>query len=133
MKESSYKKVMSRAIGVLLIFTIAAVGSTGYGLIDAMFVNGAKYSRLAEEQQLQDIVTTAKRGDIYDRNGTVLAKSWDVWQTYVVPNKLTDDQKDIISESFPKFVDKTEEELEVKKKQRTRLANLSLKINCLLL
>ncbi len=111
MKESAYKKVMTRAFTVLLAFVIIGVGSTGYGLIDAMFVKGAKYSALAEEQQLQDIVTRAKRGDIFDRNGKVLAKSWTVWQTYVVPNKLTDEQKNLIVSGFPRFVDKTAEEL----------------------
>ena len=111
MKESAYKKVMNRALGVLLTFVIIGIGSTGYGLINAMFVNGAKYAALAEEQQLQDIVTRAKRGDIYDRNGNVLATSATVWQVYAVPNKITSEQKYTIIDSFPKFIDKTEDEL----------------------
>ena len=75
MAKGESKSIWFRALIVLLIFTVVGFGATGFGLINTIFVNGERYAKLAEQQQLQDIVTKAKRGDIYDRNMKVLAQS----------------------------------------------------------
>ena len=46
----------------------------------------------AERQQLRTVPAPAKRGDILDRNGRVLAASADVDSLYAVPPEVTDDR-----------------------------------------
>ena len=87
MAKGESKSIRFRALIVLLIFTVVGFGATGFGLINTIFVNGERYAKLAEQQQLQDIVTKAKRGDIYDRNMNVLATSATVWQVYATPSR----------------------------------------------
>ena len=100
MAKENKRKLWLRALVVLLIFVFFGVFSTGYGLINTIFVNGEKYSRLAEQQQLQDIVTKAKRGNIYDKNMNVLATSATVWQIFVAPANMKDEVKDSVAENL---------------------------------
>lgn len=100
MAKGASKSIWFRALIVLLIFTVVGFGATGYGLINTIFVNGEKYAALAEQQQLQDIVTKAKRGDIYDRNMNVLATSATVWQVYATPSSISEDKKPEIAENL---------------------------------
>ncbi len=55
----------------------------------------------AEEQQLSDSVTADKRGEITDRNGTVLAQSTEVATVIMEPDKIPDDTaRQIISDEL---------------------------------
>jgi len=51
-------------------------------------VNGEEYSRMAREQQTRDVPIEAKRGRIYDRNGTVLAMSAATFSIWVRPDAV---------------------------------------------
>lgn len=104
MAKGASKGIWYRALIVLLAFTIIGFGATGFGLINTMFIHGKEYASLAEEQQLQDIVTTAKRGDIYDSNMNVLATSATVWQVYAAPKSIKDHQKPLITENLSKIM-----------------------------
>jgi len=46
----------------------------------------------AERQQLRSVPAPAKRGDILDRNGRIMAASADVDSLYAVPTEVTDDR-----------------------------------------
>lgn len=105
MAKGASKSIWFRALVVLLAFTIIGFGATGYGLINAIFVHGDEYAKLAEQQQLQDIVSKAKRGDIYDRNMNVLATSATVWQVYATPSSIDEDKKPLIAENLAKIMD----------------------------
>ncbi|MEE1003199.1 MAG: penicillin-binding transpeptidase domain-containing protein [Acutalibacteraceae bacterium] len=105
MAKGESKSIWFRALIVLLIFTVVGFGATGFGLINTIFVNGERYAKLAEQQQLQDIVTKAKRGDIYDRNMNVLATSATVWQVYATPSSIEEEKKPLIAENLAKIMD----------------------------
>lgn len=104
MAEGNKKKIWKRALLVLFTFVLAGSLSTGYGLINTIFINGEKYSALAEKQQLQDIVTKAKRGNIYDRNMNILATSATVWQLFVAPSNMDKDIKEEVSVKLAKIL-----------------------------
>lgn len=105
MAKGESKSIWFRALIVLLVFTVIGFGATGFGLINTIFVNGERYAKLAEQQQLQDIVTKAKRGDIYDRNMNVLATSATVWQVYATPSSIDEEKKPLIAENLAKIMD----------------------------
>lgn len=115
MAKGPSKSVWFRALVVLLVFTVLGFGATGFGLVNTIFIHGEEYAKLAEQQQLQDIVTKAKRGDIYDRNKNKLATSATVWQIYATPSSMDDSKKPEIAENLAKImsleVDKVKEYL----------------------
>jgi len=116
MAKGPSQNLFKRALVVLLAFTIIGFGATGFGLINTIIIHGEEYAKKAEQQQLQDIVTKAKRGNIYDRNMNVLATSATVWQVYVTPSSIKDEEKSLI-------VDKLSELLELKPKKVIELLN----------
>ncbi len=107
------KQMITRIISVMLVMVIALVGVSGYSLVKIMIVNGEKYQNDASEQQLYDSLITAPRGDIYDRNMQVLAKSTTAWTVYITPNgikKIKDEDtkevvKKTIAENLSKILD----------------------------
>lgn len=107
------KQMITRIISIMLVMVIALVGVSGYSLVKIMIVNGEKYQNDASEQQLYDSLITAPRGDIYDRNMQVLAKSTTAWTVYITPNgikKIKDAEKmelvkKTISENLSKILD----------------------------
>ncbi|MBQ4155357.1 MAG: PASTA domain-containing protein [Clostridia bacterium] len=105
MAKGPSQNLFKRALVVLLAFTIIGFGATGFGLINTIIIHGEEYAKKAEQQQLQDIVTKAKRGNIYDRNMNVLATSATVWQVYVAPSSIKDEQKSLIVEKLSKLLE----------------------------
>ncbi len=90
------RQMIVRMIAVMLILTLSLLLISGYRLVDIMIINGEKYQNDASEQQLYDSLITAPRGDIYDRNMQVLARSTTAWTVYITPNgirKLKDENE----------------------------------------
>ena len=82
------KSMLTRILVVMLAMVIFTVSVTGFRLIWLMIVEGEKYQSKAAEQQLYDTMITAPRGDIYDREGNVLATSAPAWNVYITPNGI---------------------------------------------
>ena len=79
----------NRPFVLLLIFAaIAAVFFLRLGYLQ--IIESAHYSAMAEEARTISFTTTPHRGTIYDRNGTVLAKSVDATTIYANPAEVTD-------------------------------------------
>lgn len=81
-----------RALVAAAVYVLWAVG------IEARLVNlqvhrHADLVARAERQQMRTIVAPAKRGDILDRRGRVLATSVDADSIYAVPSELTDPEE----------------------------------------
>ena len=78
--------IRTRVIMILLIvaLTLVSFGS----LIYIMIYKGDEYQSKASEQQLYDNLVTAPRGNIYDTNMKVLAKSSTAWTVYITPNGI---------------------------------------------
>lgn len=74
--------------------TLCVFGLVGGRLVYLMGVKSDFYQQKAAEQQLYDTELSARRGEIYDRNGELLATSAQVWTVYVTPNsfKSIDDE-----------------------------------------
>ncbi|MBQ8303856.1 MAG: stage V sporulation protein D, partial [Clostridia bacterium] len=82
------KSMLTRILVVMLAMVIFTVSVTGFRLVWLMIVEGEKYQSKAAEQQLYDTMITAPRGDIYDREGNVLATSAPAWNVYITPNGI---------------------------------------------
>ncbi len=82
------KSMLTRILVVMLAMVILTVSVTGFRLVWLMIVEGEKYQSKAAEQQLYDTMITAPRGDIYDREGNVLATSAPAWNVYITPNGI---------------------------------------------
>lgn len=83
------KQMWKRIVIIMIVMIFATVSVTGIRLIDIMVIRGEEYQSKASAQQLHDAYIAAERGNIYDINMTVLAKSATVWTIYVTPNDLT--------------------------------------------
>jgi len=76
----------TRVIMILVILAMTAVSLVS--LIYIMIYKGDEYQSKASEQQLYDNLVTAPRGNIYDTNMKVLAKSSTAWTVYITPNGI---------------------------------------------
>ncbi len=90
------KEMITRIFIVMLSVIILFSGISGVRLVNIMIMNGEKYQAEASEQQLYDSLITAPRGDIYDKNMQVLARSTTAWTVYITPNGIhkIDDEGD---------------------------------------
>ncbi len=90
------KEMVTRIFVVMLAIIILFSGVSGFRLVNIMIVNSEKYQTEASEQQLYDSLITAPRGDIYDKNMQVLARSTTAWTVYITPNGIhkIDDEGD---------------------------------------
>ncbi len=82
------RQMLKRMFIVMLSVIIGFVSVTAVRLVDIMLINGSMYQSKASAQQLHDAYITAERGNIYDANMKVLAKSDTVWTVYVTPNDI---------------------------------------------
>ena len=82
------KQMVTRIVTVMLTVIIAFSGVSIYRLVNIMIVNGERFQSEASEQQLYDSLISAPRGDIYDCNMQVLAKSTTAWTVYITPNGI---------------------------------------------
>lgn len=57
-------------------------------LFSLQIINGAEYSAYAEENRVKEISTQTQRGNIYDRNGIVLAKNTAAYNVVITPAYL---------------------------------------------
>lgn len=90
------KEMVTRIFVIMLCIIIAFSGIAGVRLVNIMIVNSERYQSEASEQQLYDSLITAPRGDIYDKNMQVLARSTTAWTVYITPNGIykIDDEGD---------------------------------------
>ena len=93
MAKKPSKRMGVRATAVALI--IAVLGSlavTGV-LAKAQLIDHDFYSKKALEQQTTDTTISAKRGNIMDCNGVVLAQSATVWDIILNPSDVKNDEQ----------------------------------------
>ncbi|MBQ3106735.1 MAG: penicillin-binding protein 2 [Eggerthellaceae bacterium] len=86
---SSYSSSSSRFVIILGLFTLLALVFF-VRLFYVQVIKADEYSAMAEETRTISFTTTARRGTIYDRNGTVLATSVDATTIYANPAEVTD-------------------------------------------
>ncbi|MDR3552935.1 MAG: penicillin-binding transpeptidase domain-containing protein [Clostridia bacterium] len=82
-----------RMIIILAVFVFAGFAALVGRLFYLQVITGNSYEQKAVEQQLRDIIVSPQRGTIYDCNMKALAVSATVWDLYVSPANLTNDEQ----------------------------------------
>ena len=80
--------MVTRSVIVMTALILALSIVSGVSLVNIMIIKGEEYQNDASEQQLYDSLVTAPRGDIYDRNMQILARSSPAWTVYITPNGI---------------------------------------------
>ena len=75
MASKPSKNMITRIFCIMMGLVIFFVSISVIRLIDIAVVNGEKYQTAALEQQLYDTLISAPRGNIYDKNMSLLATS----------------------------------------------------------
>ena len=84
--RSTVKDRLTVLAVIFACWTVAIVGR----LFFLQVISHADLVARADRQQNRTVVVAAKRGEIYDRNGRLLAYSVDADTIYAVPSELTD-------------------------------------------
>jgi cell division protein FtsI (penicillin-binding protein 3) len=101
-----WRQGLRRRVVITAVFLgVWAVGIQARLLILQVKEHDALMAR-AERQQQQNITAPAKRGDIVDRHGNVLATSVDADSIYAVPSEI-DDPNDVVAKLCSAFEDCT--------------------------
>ena len=85
-----WRQTMKRRLLVAALALVAWSAAIEARLVYLQVGRHADLSARAERQQLRTVETTAKRGDILDRDGRVLAYSVDADSIYAVPTEISD-------------------------------------------
>jgi cell division protein FtsI (penicillin-binding protein 3) len=88
----AWRHTLKRRLSLAVVVLVAWSGAIEARLVYLQVGRHADLSARAERQQLRTVETTAKRGDILDRSGRVLAYSVDADSIYAVPTEITDPQ-----------------------------------------
>ena len=88
MAAKATKMMLRRILIILLAVVILFVSVTVVRLTKIMIIDGEKMQSLASEQQLYDTLVSAPRGDIYDSEMNLLAKSDTAYTIYIIPNGI---------------------------------------------
>lgn len=102
---SMRKKLTVMFLAVILIFGALAVRITYIN-----FVDGQKYSRIVlsqEQQQYESRTIAARRGDITDRNGTILATSEKVYNVILDCKVVNTEVEELDGSSDQKYLEPT--------------------------
>lgn len=108
------KQKLNRRVTILLaICIILGFGTAVLRLGYIQLIQGEELRQKAVDQQLGDITVSAKRGDIYDRNGKVLAQSASVWKLIMAPIYFkTDEQRRYVTDGLSEIFGYDQEEWE---------------------
>ena len=85
-----WRQMMKRRLLVAALVLVAWSAAIEARLVYLQVGRHADMRARAERQQLRTVETTAKRGDILDRDGRVLAYSVDADSIYAVPTEISD-------------------------------------------
>ncbi len=88
-------------------------------LYKMQIVEGDYYTQRAENNFLDIVQVSAKRGNIYDKNGNVLAKNIPAFNLYIIPKFLDSETVDFLKNSI-KLTDEQQNELNSSLKQKKK-------------
>ena len=104
MTNKPNKQMLVRTMVVMVCVILCLTIVSGISLVQIMIIKGDEYQSKASEQQLYDSLVTAPRGNIYDRNMNLLAKSSTAWTVYITPNGIRsiddEDEREEIRETI---------------------------------
>lgn len=114
--QSSEKKLVERAVHVLILIVVIGFGACTIFLAYVQLGLGEEYRAKAEDNQLRDSEISAERGVIYDRNGKELAKSASAWKIVIYPNRLkeSDTARERVIKKLAEILDMDEDSVRTK-------------------
>ena len=93
-KQKKINNRMKRKLALMFGVIVLALVGLSIRIVYINKTNGEKYTKKVLQQQESNSLTLAyRRGDIYDRNGTVLATSEKVFNVILDPKVLTDHEE----------------------------------------
>lgn len=130
------KQMIRRSIVIMVAAILCLTVVSGASLVKIMIVDGEKYQNKASEQQLYDSLLTAPRGNIYDRNMSLLATSATAWTVYVMPNginkmkdvKKAEQVREVIKNGLSEILETDVAEIEKKINQTSYYVILKKKV-----
>lgn len=134
------KKMLKRLL-ILAVVICFLLGSNVFRVFYLQTVRGEELAQKAESQQMQDTEINAKRGTIYDCDGTPLAESATAWTIFIDPlaimiEKEEDDSEEQIAAKEKKteerrvlIVNKLSELFEYDEEKKTELYEKTLSEN----
>jgi len=93
----SWRGTLKRRLAVAAAGVILWTGAIEARLVYLQVVKHADLSARAERQQMRTVTAPAKRGEILDRRGRVLAYSVDAESIYAVPSEIEQPQKAVFA------------------------------------
>lgn len=127
--QTPTQQMWKRMICVLLGIVILGFGASGISLVNLMLINGNKYATLAAEQQLSTTKIEAKRGTIYDCNGSILATSATVWTVYITPQDIENEQEArLIADGLAEILDLDAQEIYERTQKKTAYEKVKKKV-----
>ncbi len=106
------QRLRQRTVWLLIIVLVFGFGAVITRLTYLQLIAGEDLQQRAVEQQLSDTTISAKRGNIYDRNGKILAQSASVWQVVLSPaNFKTDEQREFVASRLAEILSLDEEDV----------------------
>jgi cell division protein FtsI (penicillin-binding protein 3) len=120
-KAADWRATLKRRVGVTAVLLALWASGIEARLFYLQVIDHADLVKRAERQQMQTIPLAAKRGDIVDRRGRVLATSVDADTIYAVPSAI-EDEAAVVDQLCSAFEDctKTERRDLVERLQRQR-------------
>lgn len=91
-------------VGVLICFCLFGFVILLVQLFTIQIIHGEMYQSRAAQQQTRSTNLEAKRGSIYDRNGTVLAQSATVWNVCLSPADIKGENFDIHAQKLAEIL-----------------------------
>lgn len=96
MSKKPNKRMGMRAIAVALVIALGGSLALGGVLAKVQLFDHDFYSKKALEQQTMDSSIAARRGNILDCNGKVLAQSATVWDIVINPSDIKTEEKRVL-------------------------------------
>lgn len=92
----SKRSILRRTLGLMAVCGVLMFIPLGWKLYDISILHHDEYQKRAAKQQTLDYAVSAQRGNIYDRNGNVMAMSATVYKLILSPRDLVNsvDKKD---------------------------------------
>ena len=106
MSNMPTKSMKIKMLAVCLVLTVGFTLAISARLFYLQVYASEEYQQKALDQQLRVTQLTPKRGSIYDRNMTILARSATVWTITLSPaNIKSEEQKSLIAENLSRILD----------------------------
>ena len=123
------QRLRQRTAVLIIMILMIGFGAVITRLSFLTLVQGSALQEDAVDQQLKDTTLPAKRGTIYDANGTILAESASVWQVVMAPIYFeTDEQRVAVAKGLSEILDLDYDNVYEKTKQESYYVVVKRKI-----